>query len=431
MLLRSLQLLRGARWGPAWVREWKFWALPRVVIWYLIGLCTIWLGAVSFGVATTTFSVADLLTFLLLIGCGAVAIEATRRQGEPAGVLAQDMLSAWSLPIAFILPPTYSLIAPIPFMILTQIRVRPTVVHRRAISAVVLGLSGATTSVAFHELRSLWQAHELVPGLSALLWAGAAVACALLGVIANRALVTPPYKATNPEATWGGMLFGRENVVLDWGELCTGVLLGIATALHPVLAAIALTPVILLQRGMLHDQLSAAARLDAKTQLLNAVTWEREAAGEISRAVRTKSTLSVMLLDLDHFKPINDRFGHLAGDDVLRAVAQVLQSQTREYDLCARFGGDEFAILLPHSDVAEAERTAERIRRHVAGIAVPVGPEYVRVSVSVGVAELTSPTQDVTDLLAAADSELYKAKADRPPVPVTTDRRFGDDVGGL
>src|SRR3712207_3835443 len=122
-----------------------------------------------------------------------------------------------------------------------------------------------------------------------------------------------------------------------------------------------------------------------------------------------------MLLDLDHFKQVNDYFGHLVGDEVIRAVAGVLRQQTREYDRCGRFGGDEFAVLLPQSDAAEAHRTAERIRRHVAGLAVPAGDMFVAVTLSVGGAELTPPGQDVTDLLAAADVELYKAKERRPP----------------
>jgi diguanylate cyclase (GGDEF)-like protein len=170
---------------------------------------------------------------------------------------------------------------------------------------------------------------------------------------------------------------------------------------------------------MLHGQLEAAARLDTKTTLLNAPTWEREANTEIARAVRTRSPLSVLLLDLDHFKQVNDFFGHLVGDAVIRAVADVLRAQTRDYDQSARFGGDEFAILLPQSDAAEAHRTAERIRKHIEALAVPADERFVAVSASAGVAELTSPEQDVTDLLAAADVELYRAKRARPPAPTS------------
>jgi diguanylate cyclase (GGDEF)-like protein len=243
------------------------------------------------------------------------------------------------------------------------------------------------------------------------------VVCAILALAVIALLFAVAVSASSPELTLRAVLRASVDIVEDWGELCIGVILALICSLNPALAVLALTPVILLQRGLLHEQLTAAARLDPKTALLNAPSWEREAASEIARAVRTHSTLSVMLLDLDHFKQVNDYFGHLVGDDVIRAVAGVLQQQTRDYDRCGRFGGDEFAILLPQSDALEAQRTAERIRRHITGLSVPAGDAFVAVSLSIGIAELTAPEQDVTDLLAAADVELYKAKALRPPAP--------------
>jgi diguanylate cyclase (GGDEF)-like protein len=344
-------------------------------------------------------------------------VEATRRQGEPAGILAKDLLSAWWLPIAFVLPPAYSLLATAPIMAVTHFRIRQDApVYRRVFSAASIGLSNWLAAVAFHLVSTSWSPH-VAPGVGVLAWTGAAIACAVLAQAVNTVLVAVAVSASRPEATIRAEVRGAVEPAPDWGEICIGVILALLCALHPLLALVALAPVILLQRSLLHDQLTTAARLDPKTDLLNAPTWEREAASEIARAIRTHSSLSVMLLDIDHFKQVNDYFGHLVGDAVIRAVADVLRQQTREYDRCGRFGGDEFAVLLPQSDVDEANRTAERIRRHVEGIAVPAGDMYVAVSLSVGVAELTSPKQDVTDLLTAADVELYKAKAGRPPAP--------------
>jgi len=400
------------------LRSWDLWHERALVACYVIGLFTLW--AVVLGVALVTTSVQrdHLLTFALLLGCGAVALEATRRQGEPAGILAKDLLSAWYLPIACILPPVYSLLAPIVFMTLTQFRVRRAPVYRRTFSVASIGLTNGLTAVGFQAVAATWSP-ELAPGLAVLPWTASALAFAVLAIFVSNALVAIAVKASSPEQTLRAQLFDSESLVIDWGEVCIGVILALLCSLNPVLALVALTPVVLLQRGLLHDQLSAAARLDSKTALLNAPSWEREANSEITRAVRTRTALSVLLLDLDHFKQVNDFFGHMVGDDVIRAVAGVLRAQTRDYDLCARFGGDEFAVLLPQSDGEEAARTAQRIQRHISGLGVPAGETFVAVSASIGVAELTSPEQDVTDLLAAADVELYKAKRLRPPAPTS------------
>ncbi|HUB22695.1 MAG TPA: GGDEF domain-containing protein, partial [Streptosporangiaceae bacterium] len=186
-------------------------------------------------------------------------------------------------------------------------------------------------------------------------------------------------------------------------------------AVNPVLAVLGVPTVLLVRRFMMHAQLLAAARVDTKTGLLNASTWEQEAEIEIARAIRTGSPLAVALVDIDHFKTVNDTYGHLVGDKALRAVTDGLQSQLRAYDLAGRFGGEEFAVLLPHAREADALSIAERLRVHVASLSIPVrdddesGPR-VQVTISVGVAALDGAARELTDLLAAADAALYHAK---------------------
>ncbi len=121
------------------------------------------------------------------------------------------------------------------------------------------------------------------------------------------------------------------------------------------------------------------------------------------------------LVDIDHFKVVNDTYGHLVGDKALRAVTDALRNQLRAYDLAGRFGGEEFAILLPHAREVDALNVAERLRVHIAGLSIPVrdddesGP-HVRVTISVGVAALDGTSRGLTDMLAAADAALYHAK---------------------
>ena len=120
-------------------------------------------------------------------------------------------------------------------------------------------------------------------------------------------------------------------------------------------------------------------------------------------------------IDIDHFKAVNDTHGHLVGDVALRTVSTVLREQLRSYDVAGRFGGEEFAILLPHARGDDALHVAERLRAHIAGMSIPIGddPEHgpaVRVTISVGVASLDGANRELTDMLAAADAALYYAK---------------------
>ena len=136
--------------------------------------------------------------------------------------------------------------------------------------------------------------------------------------------------------------------------------LAIAMSLFTVLIALPLAT--LLQRSALHAQLVKDARTDSKTGLLNAATWEREATAEVARAVRTRTPLAVALLDIDRFKGINDTYGHLTGDEVLKEIAHAYEYLLREYDLAWRFGGEEFTLLLPQTRAVDAFRIAERVR---------------------------------------------------------------------
>ena len=165
----------------------------------------------------------------------------------------------------------------------------------------------------------------------------------------------------------------------------------------------------------LHGQLVKDARTDSKTGLLNAATWERAATAEITRAVRTRTQLAVALLDIDRFKVINDTYGHLTGDEVLKEIARTLRTMLREYDLAGRFGGEEFALLLPQTRAVDAFRIAERVRSAIAGLPIiapgATGGERVHVTVSIGVAALDAGTKrEYAELMAAADAALYRAK---------------------
>jgi two-component system cell cycle response regulator len=135
-------------------------------------------------------------------------------------------------------------------------------------------------------------------------------------------------------------------------------------------------------------------------------------ASELSHARREKQALSVLLLDVDHFKVINDTFGHLAGDRVLRALSARCVEAVRAGDLFARYGGEEFAVIARDADLAEAAVLAERLRRVIYDLRVEVGGGAISFTVSIGVAALSEcpPEADALALFARADARLYAAK---------------------
>jgi diguanylate cyclase (GGDEF)-like protein len=201
------------------------------------------------------------------------------------------------------------------------------------------------------------------------------------------------------------------------------MLVTISAAISVGLLLLALPPVVLLQRSLMHQQLQAAARTDAKTGLLNAAAWQREADTELSRARRSDEPLALLLIDIDFFKRVNDTHGHLVGDQVLIGVATTLCTQLRDYDIIGRFGGEEFVVLLPATDTVEACRVAERLRNWVRRLAVPAEDGTVGVTISVGVALFRTHGEDLIELLAASDLALYRAKEsgrDRVCLPATS-----------
>ncbi len=158
------------------------------------------------------------------------------------------------------------------------------------------------------------------------------------------------------------------------------------------------------------DQANALARVDALTGLGNRRAFDEALQRERERAGRYGTPLSLILADLDDFKTINDQHGHPAGDEILRAVSAALASSTRSPDECFRWGGDEFAVVLPQTPRDEARRVASRISEAIPSAART--PDSAAVGISVGVAELTED-QAAEDLLGAADRDLLAEKSHR------------------
>jgi diguanylate cyclase (GGDEF)-like protein len=396
-------------------RSWPFWELPRRVVIFITAVTVVYAAAIGFAITATPLVPRDLLLCGALILCTAATVELTRRAGENAGLI-RDVYAVWELPLAILLPPVYALVAPAFRFTLTQYRVRHVPLHRRVFSSAVVGLSYASASLVFHTVTGTGFASTVSPRVGAA-WIFAVAVAGVVQWTVNTALLQPAIKGADPTVRIRDMILAREAVQNDVTELSVAVLVTLGIAVTPLTIVFAFPFVTLLQRSFRHVHLVNASRVDSKTGLLNAGTWEREAASEVARAVRTHTPLAVALIDIDHFKAVNDSFGHLAGDKALREVARTLTIFLREYDLVGRFGGEEFAILLPQAKALDAHRIAERIRAHIAGMPIDVldapDADPVRLSISIGVAAL-GPRWDnssqLTGLLAAADGALYRAK---------------------
>ncbi|MGH2361488.1 MAG: GGDEF domain-containing protein, partial [bacterium] len=161
-----------------------------------------------------------------------------------------------------------------------------------------------------------------------------------------------------------------------------------------------------------NHRLEALAHTDPLTQLDNRRALAIRLVAEMERVRRYNAPLSMLLVDLDHFKLVNDTYGHMAGDDVLAAVATLLQRAIRSVDMVARYGGEEFVVVLPETGRQGAVAFAERLRDKIATHGFHIGESHVvHVTASIGVASYPSPRLDsVEDLFRAADIALYRAK---------------------
>jgi diguanylate cyclase (GGDEF)-like protein len=397
------------------VRSWAWWQLPWLLKCY-VGLVPLVAAALTgLAAAETTWYAADLGKFALLLGCGLISVAATPRVVYRHGGMTRDFITVWVLPIAILLPPVYAMVTPIPLYVLTQMWVFRGVVYRRVFTVGAIGLAYGAASVLFRAFPASFAGGAIGTGMHALTWAVAVAIAEQVGRRGHQILIMGGIKLSNPSAKLIPQELNREALVADFAEFDLGVLITIVVAVSPVLAIFAVPTVLLVRRFMMHGQLLAQSRIDTKTGLLNASTWEQEATTEIARAVRTDIPLALALVDIDHFKLVNDTYGHLVGDKTLRAVTDALQSQLRAYDVAGRFGGEEFVILLPHAREVDALAVAERLRVHIASLVIPVddsdasGP-FVRVTISVGVAALDRSRRELTDMLNAADAALYHAK---------------------
>jgi len=226
----------------------------------------------------------------------------------------------------------------------------------------------------------------------------------------------PEYENSNLKKRLEAILQNNEKIVIETQHLRTdGKLLDVEVSINPVdidggrflfCASRNIS-----ERKLFHKELEQKAHIDYLTGLHNRGYFMTQAAQELAKALRYKNKMSLFMLDIDNFKKVNDAYGHKIGDLALKKLAEIFKATLRSVDIVGRIGGEEFAVLLPETDIDNALEVAERLRKNFAESAVNIGTDLsIHVTVSIGVSELDHDTNNLETLLHMADSALYEAK---------------------
>jgi diguanylate cyclase (GGDEF)-like protein len=401
-------------------RSWALWQarLPVVVFVLTVdGVAALLSVVASLG---STVTASDLLRFGLLALMSVAYLEVTRqverrrRLFVSPGSSHSDVTSVWTFAGAVLLPAGLAAgLAALVFVLLwfrSWRRIDGVHLYRIANSAAVAMLTCIAVSVLVH--AQLWTEVESPAPAHMVAYLAAAV---VIYRVVNRLPIALALALSSGIRKPAALLGSSATNVLEFSTLVLGAATAVLVVQVPPLAVLVLPAVFLLQHRALLKQLVEAATIDTKTELLNAAAWRQLAERELERADRQQTSTAVLVIDMDHFKRLNDTYGHLAGDDALKAVGEALADELRGYDAVGRFGGEEFVALLPGVDGPRAMGVAERVRERIESVQVRVerrtgGVGNIAVTASVGVAA-TNRSAELDVLLRAADTALYAAKA--------------------
>jgi diguanylate cyclase (GGDEF)-like protein len=390
--------------------------------WITYALCCELAAVAATGIALATGFGGPVrpIWFAVLVAIGVAQAEMSRRierlRRWMSGQTHINVTSVWYLAGVVLLPPAWvALLAVVLYTHLwvrvwRQVRTRPA--HRFVASTAWAMLSCFAASSVL-SMSGLHGTPVQTPrGLFALCLAAVVFELVNIGLVAAGIyLYTSQRSAADLIGTW-------EDNAFELATLCLGGLAALALVEQPVLVVFVIAPLLLLHRYLLlKQQLQVAAVTDEKTGLLNTAGWHESAVREHTRALRRGAVggFAVLMIDLDHFKRINDTYGHLTGDDVLAAVAVAISGAVRQGDTVGRFGGEEFVVLLPGIGRADVLGIAERVRAAVGelNVVISTGGGTIRVgglSVSIGVARFPDAGPALDDVLRSADAALYRAK---------------------
>jgi diguanylate cyclase (GGDEF)-like protein len=400
-------------------RAWALWQRPKRVVVALLGMemlaVAIFVAAIANSAAPTP---GDWIRFAILAAGATVHIQLTQRQEERrrnrTRTVLIDLTAVWTFPAAVIFPVQLTL------LLVALIRLQHWFIARRpahnfVFSSVAHGLSATLAQLTFlslapHNWGSLG-GMESLRDFGGLVLAGLvfeAVQIVYVGSILALSSSSRP--------TVGKVLGNKADNLLEAITIGLGAVTAVLLVIMPPAVAIMAVVTVVFNRLAELDQLQDDVRTDSKTGALNMRGWNELAERALERARKSEDNVALLMIDLDHFKWINDSYGHPAGDDVLRAVAEALREVTRPTDVVGRFGGEEFLILLPDTNEMAAGLAAERVRLAIADLRIVTtdkrGSQTTinQRTTSVGVAVFPQHADSLDTLMHAADSAVYEAK---------------------
>ncbi|QUQ63860.1 diguanylate cyclase [Kutzneria sp. CA-103260] len=410
-----------------WARSWALWQAPRHVVAYVL--------AVEVIAVATTVGTAGLMqirgTDLIYAGMlcagawlhieGVRPTERQRERGAGAGPYL-DTKAVWSVAAALILPPLLASAVVVVTYTIAWLRIwprrqRPLDLFRWVFSAATI-LLGTQAAIAVLALGL-----PTYPGLPRPTWAGfadLAVIAAAFGLrwLLNYGLVVAAILVSSPNTRLAKVLENFHEQSQEIGAYAFGLLAAALAVTNPPLLLAVVVGVVAVHRGLLLHQFRTASRTDSKTGFHTLEWWFQAARQALDRARVHGSGLAVLIADLDHFKQVNDTYGHVGGDRALEAVARALRTEVRDYDIVGRWGGEEFVVLLLDVDERQTRAIAERIRERVHSLKVilePAGDSPPRtitdLTISIGATLIPHDSADTLDeAIRAADAALYAVK---------------------
>ena len=375
----------------------------------LSGKAKLYLGAVGLATGIAAFvPLSQLsphthgwLTFFVLATCAAIAqlfvVRTPRDQSYHTTIV-------FLIPAALLLPPELVALMGIVQHIPEWLKVRyPWYIQSFNICNHTLNLLAAWGAVAL--VRDLGLSRQPTMAL-------AGFGACIVFVVTNHVLLATMLHFARGHSLRETGLFSADSLSIDLVLAALGVAFASIWRWNPYLLPAAVAPLLLIHRSLAVPALQEEARVDPKTGLFNARHFAAELREELARSARFERPMSVIMADLDLLRDINNSYGHLAGDAVLNGIADVFRRHLRHYDVPARFGGEEFAIILPETAPEQAIEIADRIRRAVAEepFEIDTSSEPIRATISLGVAGFPKDGTDSNELIHQADLAVYRAK---------------------